>query len=175
MLHRNSQKRIYFPDAIYFVTIVVQNRFPFFKEEIFCELFIDDLKYCKNLKKFNLYGFVILFDHVHLLIRPGDKYNISQILHNLKRTSSLHINEMIKSSDTEGEDIYPRLRCHWNGRLKFQWQKSFFDRYIRNDNDFNYHLEYIRWNPQKHKIINNFKDYKYSSGNYCENLIDNFD
>ncbi len=213
MLHRNSQKRIYFPDAVYFVTIVVQDRIPFFEEDIFCELFVEDLRFCKKLKVFYLYGFVILYDHIHLLIQPGEKYNISEILHNLKRTSSLHINEMIKSP--EGEDIYPRLRVgksktrqsrlrgnddlikeikNFDGKMgtfknqfvqkygqnqfqfpKFQWQKSFFDHYIRNDNDLNYHLEYIWRNPEKHGITNNFEKYRYSSYNNYQDLIDYFD
>lgn len=169
-LFQNSQKRIYFTDAIYFVTIVIQDRFPFFREDVFCDSFIKDLKFCKKLKQFKLYGFVILFDHIHLLIQPSDKYDISQILHNLKRTSSLHINKIITSP--EGEDIYPRLQ---SGGSKFQWQKSFYDHYVRNDNDFNYHLEYIWRNPEKHSIINNFENYTYSSYNNYDDLINYFE
>jgi REP element-mobilizing transposase RayT len=80
MLHQNSQKRIYFDDAIYFVTICIKDRFPLFEEKIFCELFIEELRLAKLIKQFQLFGFVVLRDHVHLLIKPSDKYNISKII-----------------------------------------------------------------------------------------------
>lgn len=193
MLHRNSQKRIYFTEAIYFVTICTQDRFPFFKEEIFCELFVEELKLCKMLKQFQLYGFVILYDHVHLLIQPGDKYNISGIIKSLKENLSRDINYIILNrGPREGDTSTCRLRIRelmlqYQSQFirkygqnqfrfpKFRWQKSFHDHYIRNDKDFEHHLEYIWYNPEKHDLIENFEDYKYSSCNNYEDLIDNFD
>ena len=202
MLHRNSQKRIYFPEAIYFITICTQDRFPFFKEEIFCELFIEELKLAKQLKPFRLFGFVVLHDHVHLLIQPNDGYNISKIIQFLKRHFSRDINYILHP--TEGAIRESRLR---NGHYqyftnvinkhddkikqyqnqfvqkhgqdqfqfpKFQWQKSFYDHYIRSQKDLDYHLEYIWRNPEKHGIINNYENYKYSSYNNSKDLIDNF-
>ena len=45
------------------------------------------------------------YDHFHMLLTPGDKWNISEVMHNLKRVTSLQINQIL-----EGEDIYPRLQ-----------------------------------------------------------------
>ncbi|MFA6410227.1 MAG: transposase [Candidatus Buchananbacteria bacterium] len=191
MLHRNSQKRIYFPGAVYFITIVVQARLPFFKEEIFCDLLIEDLKFCKELKKFELYGFVILPDHIHLLIKPGYKFNISKIIQSIKKEFSRDINRIL---NCEGAIPESRLRGHqyshyYNKNFsvpnffkyksqfikkyrqnqfqfsEFRWQKSFHDHLIRHEKDLNYHLRYIWLNPQKHKIVNNFEKYKYFSYN----------
>ncbi|MCX6796011.1 MAG: transposase, partial [Candidatus Falkowbacteria bacterium] len=72
-LHRNSQKRFYNSDYFYFITTVTFKRFPFFKEELFCRLLIDNLLNCKNIKKFKLFAFTILSDHVHLLIKPNEQ------------------------------------------------------------------------------------------------------
>jgi putative transposase len=83
--HRNSQKRVCEDNLVYFITTNTHERFPYFKEDIFCELFIDNLKVCKKLKRFKLYGFVILPNHVHLLIEPGGKYNISKVMASLKK------------------------------------------------------------------------------------------
>ena len=196
MLHQNSQKRIYFPEAIYFVTICVQDRFPFFKEEMLCDLLIEELKLCKILKQFLLFGFVVLSDHIHLLIQPNNEHNISEIIRSLKINYSRNINNIIKTP--EGAVTSPRLRgigLNYLNKIlpkyqnqfiqkygtkqfqfpKFQWQKSFFDHYIRNDNDFENHLEYIWRNPEKHGMTDNFEKYQYSSynDNYQE-LIDYF-
>ena len=197
-LHRNSQKRIYFPEAIYFITICTQNRWPFFAEELFCQLFIEELKLCKILKQFHLYGFVIMPDHIHLLIQPNDHDNISKIIQSTKKEFSRDINYIL---NPEGAIPESRLRENQYSRRynknfvipdlprfqnqfikkydqnqfqfpKFIWQKSFFDHYIRNDNDLNYHLEYIWRNPEKHGLTKNFEDYRYSSYNNYEDVID---
>jgi putative transposase len=196
-LHKNSQRRIYFSEAIYFITIVVKDRLPFFAEEIFCDLLVGELKLGKTLKEFNLYGFVIIPDHVHLLIEPGDKYNISEIMRSFKTNCSRNINRIINV--LEDAVMSPRLRGvglnHLNKILpkyrnqfiqkygssqsqfpKFQWQKSFYDHYLRNSQDFKNHLEYIWHNPQKHHLINNFENYPHSSYNDKYNdLIDYFE
>ena len=76
MLHKNSQKRFYDKDHVYFITTVTEQRFPYFNEGLFCELFIENLRMCKKMKRFELYAFTIIPDHVHLLVRPGDEYNV---------------------------------------------------------------------------------------------------
>lgn len=179
-LHRNSQKRIYGEGYIYFITTNTYRRFPYFREETFCELFIDSLKICKELKKFKLYGFVVLPEHVHLLIEPGEEYNISQVMQALKKNISQDVNKVI-GFYPEGENSNSRLRkvdvsiYKYNKFVnfpKFQWHQSYYDHIIRDEDDFRQHTEYIWWNPEKHGIIDNWQNYKYSSYYNYQNLID---
>jgi len=189
MLHRNSQKRIYIDDATYFITTTTKNRVAFFKEKIFCDLLIEELKICKDIFKFYLYAFVILDNHLHLLLKPKTAKDLSKIMHFLKRNSSRNINRIIESDTPrpEGEDDHPRLQGgfqsieqkikifqkqflqKYNQNSKFfppfQWQKSFLDHFIRNQKDFKNHLLYIHQNPEKHGITKNYEQYKYSSLN----------
>lgn len=177
-LHRNSQKRFYFENTSYFLTIKTKDNFPFFKEKIFCEVFMENLKICKELKKFLLFVFNLLYDHTHLLILP-DKYNFSQIAQALKKNVTQDINKIM--------GIYPG-GANSNSRLlkvdveyyrkkygffqtefpPFQWQKSFYDQYIRKQRDFDTHYNYTINNHIKHGLS---KDWKYNNFGY-ENLID---
>ncbi|MFA5187894.1 MAG: transposase [Patescibacteria group bacterium] len=91
-LHKNSPKRIYFPGAIYYIVIKTKNNYPYFKENIFCDSFIEDLKICKSLKGFKLYAFSIIYDHVNLIIKPNNQFNISKIIKSLKENVSRNIN-----------------------------------------------------------------------------------
>jgi len=179
MLHQNSQKRYYIPGSVYFITINTFNKFSYFKQEILCELFIDDLKICKKLKQFELLGFCLLFDHIHLLIQPNDGYNISQIMESLKGNSSRNINKIIGFSWVEGDPTLGRLRLFRNNFINkygidkstlpiFKWQKSFHDHIIRNDKDLVNHYNYTVYNFKKHNLPDNWK---YTSLNYQE-LID---
>ncbi|MFH2036731.1 MAG: hypothetical protein ABIJ45_10040 [Candidatus Zixiibacteriota bacterium] len=47
-------------------------------------------------------------------------------------------------------------------RLKV-WQNRFWDHIIRNQDDFNKHIDYIHFNPVKHGLTTNPIDWKFSS------------
>ena len=184
-LHKNSQKKIYKEDKIYFITTVTYKRYEYFKHGLFCKILWDDIFFASKIKNFNIYAFVILFEHLHLLIKPYGDYNISNIMQNIKRTSSLHINKILKNNFNlhhriiEGENIYSRLHpynFHFQSnkpRLqnipKFKWQQSFQDHVIRNNRDLTNHINYIKINPYKHEIINKNKKYEwiYVNKNLC--------
>ena len=87
-LHRNSQKRIYIPGATYFITTVTHGRYPYFEEELFRELFVDELLFCSELKSFSLYAYAVMPDHAHVLLRPMGRWNYSGIMFSLKKQFS---------------------------------------------------------------------------------------
>ncbi len=197
--HRNSQKRYYEKNLIYFIIAKTFQNFPYFKEPIFCELFVEELKLCKELKKFKLYGFCVIYDHLNLMIHPSNEFNISKIMQSIKKETSRDANYIIGASH-EGD--IPECRLHgkqfskrYNKDFtvpdllnfrdqfikkygqnqtiipKFKWQKSYYDHIIRNNKDFEYHHNYAVCNFQKHNLPS---DWKYTSLNY-ESLIDGID
>ncbi|PIY96626.1 MAG: hypothetical protein COY66_03780 [Candidatus Kerfeldbacteria bacterium CG_4_10_14_0_8_um_filter_42_10] len=157
ILHRNSQKRYYSNQYTYFITTNAYKGYGYFENPFYCEILLDNLRIGRELKHFKLFAFNILPNHIHLLLRPTGKYNISEIMHNLKRVTSFQINNLLCP---EGEDIYPRLQ--------FRWQSSFYDHIIRNEKDFENHYRYTACNHLKHGLSN---DWKYSSLNF-KNIID---
>ena len=90
--YRDWQKRIIFKDAIYFVTADTYDFYPYFKERIFCDLFVENLRLCKFLKGFLLYGWVLNYDHFHLLIQPNDEWDISKSMFSIKKQFSHNCN-----------------------------------------------------------------------------------
>jgi len=185
--HRNSQKRFYDQDYIYFITTITQQRFPFFREDIFCRLFLDNLRISKKIKEFKLYAFTIIPDHIHLLIKPEGKNNISEIMHTIKRHFSRNINLIIDDANivfNEGEVCKPRLHLDAHDFNKeiiryrklfvekygdpqyeipaFKWQQSFHDHVIRHEKDFYKHLNYIANNCIKHNIGEDKNKYRWS-------------
>jgi len=94
-MHRNSQKRYYW-DYIYSITCNTQNKFPFFKEKEFCDLFVNVLSNTKKLKNFELYAFCLNYDHFHILLRPDESVaDVSKIMQCLKKNVSQDINKII--------------------------------------------------------------------------------
>lgn len=43
------------------------------------------------------------------------------------------------------------------------WQKRFWEHLVRNDDDFQKHMDYIHFNPVKHGLVKEIKDWPYSS------------
>jgi len=171
--HRNSQKRIIFEDAVYFITSKTHNNYPYFRERIFCELFVENLRLCKRLKEFLLYGWVLNYDHFHSQIQPNDEFNISKVMQFLKRNVSRNINFImgINNHDelmhilTGSDNDHCRLQmeCKLYTHIKIKWllKYRFKIKYI-NKNPFpkfrwkkTFHDEYTR----NDKSFDNHLDY----------------
>lgn len=94
-LHRNSQKRFYEEGAEYFITSVTGERHPYFSEPFLAESFIRDLWFAKELKQFDLYGYTVMPDHVHLLFQPTGKSDYSEIMRSVKTNFSRNANDIL--------------------------------------------------------------------------------
>jgi REP element-mobilizing transposase RayT len=102
-MHRNSQKRIIESNRIYAITTVTHERFPYFENEILAWLLIAEIKLTKIIFDFKLYAFCILYDHLHLMIGPDEKRNISKIMQYLKRNFSRNANYVMEYADYDHE------------------------------------------------------------------------
>jgi putative transposase len=89
-------------------------------------------------KEVMLYAYVIMPDHIHLLIRPTN-HGISKTMQLIKGRASRKINK---------------------GSF---WQKGFFDFAILTEKKFREKFNYIHYNPVKRGLVERAEDYKYSS------------
>ena len=48
--------------------------------------------YCYELKSFSLYGYAVMPDHAHVLLRPMGGFTYSQIMHFIKRHCTRNAN-----------------------------------------------------------------------------------
>lgn len=139
-------KRFYIPNTIVFITQVVDRREPVFREPRFVDLLRAVLNNVKALHPFAMLGYVFLPDHFHLLIRPTSQSNFSDIMHSLKPNFTKQYKQSIGIS----------------GPMTL-WQKRFWDHVIRDQNDFQRHLDYIHYNPVRHQLVHRPEDWPYSS------------
>jgi REP element-mobilizing transposase RayT len=112
-LDKNSPKRYYEPNCSVFITTSTYKRYPYFEEDIFCELFIEELNFCQKLKNFQIEAYKINPEHIHLLITPGERYNYSEIMGSLKRNFSRDYNDLINGNGfirSIGDDSNRRLK-----------------------------------------------------------------
>ncbi|MBX3052192.1 MAG: transposase [Caldilineaceae bacterium] len=139
-------RRYYVPNAIIFITQVVDRRVPVFREETHLDLLREILGNVKELHPFVTQGYVFLHEHFHLLIRPTGDSNFSDIMHSLKPNFTKEYKKRIGTS----------------GPMHF-WQKGFWDHIIRDEIDFQRHLDYIHYNPVHHGLVARPEDWPHSS------------
>ncbi len=139
-------RRYYIPNSIVFVTQVVARRAPIFGNEQHLLLLRSVLHNVKELHPFVMLAYVFLPDHFHLLFRPTDADNFSQIMHSLKFNFTRDYKESIGVT----------------GSMRF-WQKGFWDHIIRDENDLWNHLCYIHYNPVHHGLVSRPEDWPDSS------------
>jgi putative transposase len=126
----------------YFITSVTHNRLPILSgNETTLLQSINDSQprySCTSI------AWIILPDHFHLIIDINES-DISQIMHYIKQSFSIKYRNQIDMSA---------------GRF---WQYRFWDHIIRNQKDFNRHVDYIHFNPIKHGLTKRPFEYQFSS------------
>jgi len=139
-------RRYYVPNAIVFITQVVDRREPVFREQAYLDLLREILANVKVIHPFVMLGYVFLHEHFHLLIRTTGDSNFSDIMHSLKPNFTKEYKKRIGIS----------------GPMRF-WQKGFWDHIIRDEIDLQRHLDYIHYNPVRHGLVARPEDWPHSS------------
>jgi putative transposase len=71
---------------------------------------------------------------------------------------------LIKSGFSRGLAIdVPRTASKAVKRERGLWQRRYWEHAIRNDADFERHIDYIHFNPVKHGLVSRVSDWPYSS------------
>jgi putative transposase len=143
-------RRYYVPGAVVFITQVVHNREPLFADEVCVALLRSILHRAKVLYPFNMLAYIFLPDHLHLMIVPSGCTH-SQIMHSLKPNFT---------------KAYKQERGI-TGSLVL-WQRRYYDHVIRDDIDFQRHMDYIHFNPVAHGLASKPEAWQHSSFVYWQ-------
>jgi REP element-mobilizing transposase RayT len=68
----------------YFVTARTAQRTPLFRDRSVAELLLQELQRCRERLGFLLLSFVVMPDHVHLLLVPGSSADLSRVMQHIK-------------------------------------------------------------------------------------------
>jgi putative transposase len=85
-------------NIFHYLTFVAFNRVPVFKGDATCRLFIDALHETRERHPFKLIAYVVMPDHVHLIVNPL-KCDIGNIGKDLKGRSAKKILEWLKDNN----------------------------------------------------------------------------
>ncbi len=148
-----------------FITFSCQQRLPLFRNGTLAALFVESLQRARERHGFLLIAWVVMPEHVHLLIvpRPGElpeaRTSCSGILSGIKRPVS---EAALRRWVTIGWTGLERLKDS-AGRARFWQTGGGFDRNIRNASEFAETVRYIHMNPVERGISSTPESYPWSS------------
>jgi putative transposase len=161
-------RRVTAPGAMFFFTLVTEQRRPLFREPEAAALFLEAVEKVRSRHPFEVDAYVILPDHLHAIwTLPEADSNFSTRWRLIKEAftrayiKTYGMLERSESRRTKGEQAI--------------WQRRFWEHAIRDDTDFARHVDYIHINPVKHGLATAARDWPHSSfaawvarGNYDE-------
>jgi len=157
-------KRIQLPDSIYYITTVVYNRLPIFTAANYVIAVIDSLNFYRYKQQYKILGYVIMPDHLHLLIWLQGMSTISDVMRDLKKFTAVRI---IRQAEVEGKQewlaAFKQAGTKTGRSQNKVWQDSFWDKIIYSDKLCRQKLNYIHRNPVRAGLVESIEAYPYSS------------
>jgi putative transposase len=162
---RNPLRRYYGRGDVHFVTFSCYRRRPLLGTPRARDRFVEILDQVRSRFGFRLIGYVVMPEHVHLLISEPKTANPSKALQVLKQkvsrtlrsqtTKSSSQRLLVDAADSETHEIH-------------FWQRRFYDFNIWSSAKVREKLEYMHANPVKRELVEHPKDWPWSSWSHYE-------
>ena len=129
----------------HFVTFSCYDRRPGFRSPATYNLFLTCLEEMRQRFDLRIYGYVVMPEHVHLLISEPKHKTLAGALHFLKLSFSKRL---------------PKRKAGFSGPF---WQARYYDRNVRDAEEFQTKLHYLHRNPVKRGLVRDPTQWEWSS------------
>lgn len=151
----------------HFVTLTVVDWVDVFSRSIYKDIVLESFQFSQSNKGLIIYGYVIMSNHIHLIIQAANG-NLSSLIRDVKAFLAKKIITTIKTE--------PESRTDWmlkrfefaaksnirNDKMQF-WKYGNHPEEISSEKFFWIKLNYIHMNPVRAKLVGQASHYLYSS------------
>jgi putative transposase len=161
--------------SMYFITFTCYNWMHLFKLTNSYDMVYKWFNYLKENKKAEVISFVIMPNHLHLILHFSDeKFNLNSIVGNAKRFMAYEIIKKLKEQNakeillTLSEGVTEREQK--KGQLHKVFEESFDAKAIFSEKFLHQKVNYIHLNPVRGNwsLVKEFVDYVHSSASFYE-------
>jgi putative transposase len=164
-LMRNPLRRYYGLGDLHFVTFSCFRRRPFLGTARVRNRFVKILDEVRCRHEFSVLGYVVMPEHVHLLLSEPAKSNPSKVLQVLKQKVSRELGRRARRS-LSGQ-LFLGIADEEGAEAAF-WQRRFYDFNVWSAKKVQEKLEYMHANPVTRKLVMHPKDWPWSSWSHYE-------
>ena len=140
----------------HFITCTILHWLPIFTRPESVQIILDSLNHLRNTDQLKLYGYVILENHLHLILSSD---NLPKTIRKFKSYTARQIISVLKvnGSKTLLDQLKFYKKAH-KTQTNFQvWQEGCAPKLIQNEEVFRQKLEYIHHNPVKRGYVEQAK------------------
>ena len=151
----------------HFITLTVVDWIDIFTRKIYKDTIINNLNYCIQNKSMVLYGYVLMSNHIHMIVQ-SDTNDLSGLIRDFKKhTAKKIIIQIQNESESRREWILElcskAIESH-NRNKEYQiWRYGNHPEEIYSDKFLWSKLDYIHLNPVRAGIVKKASHYIYSS------------
>jgi putative transposase len=154
---------------VFFVTDTVVDWVDIFSRPIYRHIILDSLQYCQKEKGLIIYAWVLMTNHMHMIVGSNGENKVSDIMRDFKKFTSKEILRTLLVESTESRREWMLNRFEYSGKndkkiknYRF-WQEGNDSQAIYFNDYFDQKLNYLHANPVRAEIVNRPEDYRYSS------------
>jgi putative transposase len=152
-------KRIEHPNHARFITFSTYRKIPIFKTQALRYAFIEQLQRVRIQHEFSLFAWVLMPNHVHMLLMPGSISTTPIILRAIKIGSAKRI--LARWRELDAPILKQLVDAMGKQRL---WQYGGgYDRNITSTSELHEKIRYIHANPVRAGLVSTPTDWPWSS------------
>lgn len=145
------------PGSTIFITCVTHQRRPLFQNPHNIQLLRNALAQTRKEHPFTITAAVILPEHLHFLWQlPDQDCNYSLRVGRMK----VLFTRAFRGNAAPPKNLSASRKKH---RERDVWQRRFWERSLRDQQEINHYLDYIHYNPVKHGVVSCPHAWPYSS------------
>jgi len=152
-------------DSLHFVTFQIVKWIDIFTRKIYRDIVVNSLRFCQVNKDLEIYAFVVMSNHLHLLLRNGK----SDLSNTIKEFKSFTAKQILKAIDTETEsrrewmlNLFEFSAKQHKRNEKYQiWTHENHAEIVYSNRFMDSKINYIHENPVQAGIVGRAEDYLY--------------
>ncbi len=161
--HRKLMKRIEHSNHARFLTFSCYQQMPLFKNDAIKDAFVEQIDKARQKTSFHLLAWVIMPEHVHLLIWPKvSEFPASKVSWWLKRDFACRVITRWRELDAS---ILENIQTP-GGKHRFWQHGGGYDRNIVDGHELMEKIRYIHANPVRRSLVARPEEWKWSSARW---------
>ena len=170
----SSKYQIKDQNAAHYLTMTIIGWIDIFTRKNYRDIVLDSLIYCQKEKGLDIYGYVIMSNHLHLIARAKDGFSLSDIIRDFKKYTSKQLILAIQNEPESRREwmlgIFAMAGKTDSNNKEFKvWKQDNHAIEVYSNEFIVEKLDYLHNNPVRAGIVEKPEDYLYSSArNYAD-------
>jgi len=160
---------VFDPAHLYFITTTAVERAHLFQRDVIKRTIADSLTYIRTAHWVNLYAFVIMPNHVHIIVRFLEGYTLATVMRDFKKYTSKQITRQYQAENSQQVLEFLRQAGGQPSAQEYKvWEEGYDARNVFSPDFLRQKVEYIHNNPcQSHwQLAERPEEYPWSSARY---------